>query len=99
MCIRDRSKRGLWFAYCSGVIVCLLTQTIVMMQRGPKVYVSLLWSPLYPVQLFLTETCARVALALHVSLRDPAARGLGVAISSAIFGLLTVIWFPFPPVL
>lgn len=82
------STRSLGLAYCVGVALCLLTQLVVMMQHGPKIYVSLLWAPLYPVQLFITEACARAAIALQLSLRDATVRGIGVAVSSALLGVI-----------
>jgi hypothetical protein len=87
---RGPSKRALVCSYAVGVALSLLTQlgVVMQMQRGSKVYVSLLWAPLYPVQLYITDVCPRLALALHFPMRDATATALGVVISSILFGLI-----------
>ena len=82
------SQRTLFFSYFVGVAVCAANQLAVTMQHGPKTYVSLLWAFLYPVQIFLAESCARGAIAAHSSLRDTTAAMMGVGISSVLFGLI-----------
>jgi hypothetical protein len=74
--------------YGIGVGVSALTQLSVMVQRGAKVYVSLLWAILYPVQLFLTGALTTTASAFHVSVGDSTAIGVAVATSSALFGTI-----------
>lgn len=80
--------RTLLSLYCVGVAVCLVTQLIVMMEHGPKVYASLLWGLLYPVRLFITDASTRMGYALHASLKSTTATGIGIAFASALFGLV-----------
>ncbi len=86
--INKLSTRSLVIAYGAGVALCVLTQLAVIMQHSPKIYVSLLWAPVYPIQLFITEASARTAIAVHLSLRDTMARGIGVIVSSALLGVI-----------
>jgi peptidoglycan/LPS O-acetylase OafA/YrhL len=86
--INKLSTRSLVLAYCVGVALCLLTQLAVIMQHGSKIYVSLFWAPLYPIQLFITGASARTAIAIHLSLRDATARGIGITVSSALLGVI-----------
>ena len=80
--------RILFLAYCVGVVLSVVTQVVVMMQHGPKVYVSPLWALLYPVQLFITDVSTRSAYTVHISLRGATATAIGVGVSSALFGLI-----------
>jgi hypothetical protein len=82
------SWRVVFLSYCVGAIVCLLTQMVVMMEHGPRVYVSVLWGLLYPVSLFIADTFTRIGLALHVPIKSTTAAGIGVAGASAAFGLV-----------
>ncbi|HYL85806.1 MAG TPA: hypothetical protein VE263_16375 [Candidatus Angelobacter sp.] len=86
--ILQTTKRAMAFSYFVGVTVFLATQVAVVMQQGPKVYVSLLWAPVYPVQRFVAESCARGALVFHFSLREATAKGMGLLITSFAFGLV-----------
>jgi hypothetical protein len=80
--------RTLFSLYCVGVAVCLATQLIVMIEHGPKVYASLLWGLLYPVRLFITDVSTRMGYALHAPLKSTSATGIGIAVASALFGLI-----------
>ena len=80
--------RILFLSYFIGIVLCVATQLVVAMQHGPKLYVSLLWAFLYPSQLFIAESCARAAVALHISLRNATAIAVSIAITSALFGLI-----------
>jgi hypothetical protein len=86
---RTVSPSSLVLAYSAGLALCLLTQVGVILQHGPKIYVSLLWAPLYPVQQFIAEVSGRAAVALGVPVRDATARGIGVVLSSVLLGLIS----------
>jgi len=86
---RTVSTSSLVLAYGAGMALCVLTQVGVILQHGPKIYVSLLWAPLYPVQQFVAEVSERAAIALGIPLRDATARGIGVVLSSALLGIIS----------
>ena len=86
---KDRvSGRLLFGSYCVGAMICLLTQLVVMMQRGPRVYASLLWGFLYPIRLFITETLTKVGYTLHIPIKSANATWIGVGAASAVLGLI-----------
>jgi hypothetical protein len=80
--------RTLVSLYCVGVAVCLVTQLIVMLEHGPKVYASLLWAILYPVTLFIADVTTKIGYVLHAPLKSTIAAGFGIAVASALFGLV-----------
>jgi hypothetical protein len=82
------SKRTLFFSYSVGIALCAATQLAVTMQHGPRIYVSLLWAFLYPVQIYVAESCARGAIVAHIGLQDATAARMGIGISSILFGLI-----------
>jgi hypothetical protein len=85
---RSLSKQALFGSFVAGLGLSLLTQLAVLAQHGPKIYVSLLWAPLFPVQYIIREICQRFAVLLHAALSDSIATGIAIVISSALFGII-----------
>src|SRR5262245_65472328 len=78
------SGRVLLLAYILGVVLAAGTQLAVMLQHGPKVYVSPLWAALYPIRLFIADLSTTGACAFHLSLRSTTPAAIGLAVSSAL---------------
>jgi hypothetical protein len=83
--------RVLFPSYCVGTMVCLLTQLIVLAEQGPRIYASPLWGILYPARLFIDERITRIGYAVHAPIKSTTVTGIGIAVTSAIFGLIVPI--------
>lgn len=79
--------RVLFLYYSVGIIICLLTQLVVLAQHGPRIYASPLWGIIYPARLFIEDVFTRIGFAAHLPMKSSTVAGIGIALASALFGL------------